>query len=137
MRLARYGALIGGFLVSMGIIMSAKAALAGDVIAWMDINPVGGLIQIAGRAYSAQQTTIDYTLQIQRIGGSGNTTTTQGGKADLHEDKAAVLSTTSVNMQPQDQLAILLTVSRGGEVLATSAIQVGSGPSRTANRTSD
>jgi hypothetical protein len=134
MLLARYGAFIGGFLVSMGIIMSAQAALAGDVIAWMDINPVGGQIQITGRAYSAQQTTIDYTLQIQRIGGSGNTTTKQGGKADLQGDKAAVLSTTSVNMQPQDQLAILLTVSRGGEVLATSAIQVGTGTG--ASRTS-
>ena len=137
MRLARYSALIGGFLISMGIIMSTRAALAGGVIAWMDINPVGGLIQITGRAYSAQQATIDYTLQIQRTGSSGNTTSKQGGKADLQEGKAAVLSTTSVNMQPQDQLAILLTVSRGGEVLATSAIQVGAGSSHTANRTSD
>ena len=134
MRLARYGALIGSFLVSMGIIMSAQAALAGDVIAWMGINPVGGQIQITGRAYSAQQTTVDYALQIQRTGSSGNTTTKQGGKADIQSGRIAVLSTTSVNMQPQDQLAILLTVSRGGEVLSTSAIQVGAGTG--ASRTS-
>ena len=136
MRPTGFGSLIGGFLVSMGIIMNANAAPAGEVIAWMDINPAGGLIQITGRAYSPDETHIDYMLQIQRSGRSGNTTTKQGGGADIQGGRIAALSTTSVNMQPDDQLAILLTVMRGGQVLATSGIQVGAGDHGT-NRTSD
>jgi hypothetical protein len=126
MQYTRNKAWLAALLTFFGMgIATMNAALPGEVIGWMEIVPRDGLLQITGRAYSAQPMAIDYMLQIQRSGRSGNTTSQQGGKATLNAGEAAVLSTTSVNSQSGDQLAILLTIFRDGKVLATSGIHVG------------
>ena len=126
MRYTRNKAWLAALLTSFGMgIATMNATPAGEIIGWMEIVPRGGLLQITGRAYSAQPMAIDYMLQIQRSGRSGNTTSQQGGKATLKAGEAAVLSTTSVNSQSEDQLAVLLTIFRDGKVLATSGIHVG------------
>ncbi len=127
-RRKRGGALawMGLALIGLGI-MTADTAQAGEVVGWMEVNPTDGQVQITGRAWSAEAAKVDYTLQIQRIGRGGNTSTRQGGRADVDPGKVATLSTTSVNIQPQDELAVLLTISSGGQVIATSAIHVGKG----------
>lgn len=124
MRYALWRPLAAVFL-SLGIGMTADAAHSGEVIGWMDIAPSEGQIQITGRAYSPLRTDIDFVLQIERSGRSGKTTTKQGGKATVEAGGTVALSTTSVNMETQDQLAVLLTISRGGDVLSTSGIHVG------------
>jgi hypothetical protein len=122
--------LLASFLAFTGFgIMTMNAAPAGDVVGWMEVTPAGGQLRITGRAFAPDGGSVEYTLQIQRSGRSGNTSTKQGGKAEIQAGEIATLSTTSVNLQPQDQLAVLLTVSRGGQVLATSGIHVG-GPAR-------
>lgn len=125
MKASPRSSLIAAFLVSTGIIMTTNAAPAGQVISWMEINPVDGELQITGRAYTMEAANIDYSLQVQRSGRSGNTTTKQGGKADMQAGRVTVLSTTSINIQPQDQLAVLLTLTSSGQIISTSAIQVG------------
>ena len=121
--------LLASFLAFMGFgIMTMNAASAGEVVGWMEVTPAGGQLRITGRAFAPEGGNVEYTLQIQRSGRSGNTTTKQGGKAEIQAGQVATLSTTSVNLQPQDQLAVLLTLSRGGQVLATSGIHVGNPP---------
>ena len=110
--------------------MALHAGQAGEVVGWMEVAPQGDQLQITGRAWSGTARSIDYSLQIQRTGRSGKTTSKQGGRADLVAGEVAGLSVTTVNIAPQDQLAVLLTISSGGQVLATSGIHVGGGPGR-------
>jgi hypothetical protein len=126
MQTIRHRPALAALIAWMGLgIMTIDAAQAGEVLGWMEVHPEGGQVQITGHAWSAEPAKVDYTLQIQRIGPGGNTTTRQGGKADLEAGKVGTLSTTSVNLQPQAQLAVLLTISSGGQVIATSGIHVG------------
>jgi hypothetical protein len=106
--------------------MQIDGSSAGDVIGWMDINPKGEQIEIAGRAFAHERTDIEYALKVERIGKSGKTATNQSGRAAIAPGEVAKLSTTSVNVGAQDGLSILLTITRGGEIVATSAMQIGS-----------
>src|SRR5262245_50403097 len=80
-------------------IAAMTPASAGDVVGWMEIAPKDGQLQIIGRAWSTQELTVDYLLQIQRMGRSGSSTSKQAGKATLHPGETAILSTSSVSSQ--------------------------------------
>lgn len=105
--------------------MQTSASMAGEVIGWMEINPSAKQIEISGRAYALAETRIEYTLQIERIGRSGKTATRQSGRATIEPGATAKLSTTSVNLGSGDELAILLTLTSGGKVVASSAVHLG------------
>lgn len=109
-----------------GIIMQTQGSGAGEVIGWMQITPAGKQIEISGRAYALEGAHVDYSLQIERTGKSGKTATRQGGRADIEAGEVAKLSTTSVNIGSGDHLAISLTLSSGGKIVSTSAVQLGS-----------
>jgi hypothetical protein len=108
-----------------GVVMSMNAASAGEVIGWMDVKPADRQIGVTARAYAPSEAKIEYELQIERVGRSGKTATKQRGKADIEPGKTAELSTTSVNIGSGDQLAILLTIFSGGNVVSTNALHVG------------
>lgn len=108
-----------------GFMMQTHNAAAGEVVGWMDIRPDGDRIEITGRAYAQQQTDIDYTLKIERQGASGRTATKQSGRAAVQPGEIARLSTTSVNVGVNDGLSLLLTISRAGQVISSSAVHVG------------
>lgn len=118
--------MLAGVIAGLGLgIMTAGSAQTAEVVGWMEVNPAAGQLQITGRAWSADEASIEYTLQIQRVGRGGNTATRQGGKVDVASGKVSILSTTSVNIQPQDQLTVLLTIISNGQVIASSSIQLG------------
>jgi hypothetical protein len=125
MRISILKTLIAIFSIVAGAVMSVNTASAGEVIGWMEINPVERQIAVTARAYAPDEAKIEYELQIERVGRSGKTATKQRGKADLAPGKTAQLSTTSVNIVTGDQLAILLTIFSGGQVVSTSALHVG------------
>ena len=125
MRIGILKTLIAIFSIVAGAVMSTNAASAGEVIGWMEINPVERQIAVTARAYASDEAKIEYELQIERVGRSGKTATKQRGKADLAPGKTAQLSTTSVNIVAGDQLAILLTIFSGGQVVSTNALHVG------------
>ena len=125
MRISILKTLIAIFSIVAGAVMSVNTASAGEVIGWMEINPVERQIAVTARAYAPDEVKIEYELQIERVGRSGKTATKQRGKADLAPGKTAQLSTTSVNIVTGDQLAILLTIFSGGQVVSTSALHVG------------
>jgi hypothetical protein len=125
MRIGMSKSLIAVFSIVAGMVMSMNAASAGEVIGWMEINPADRQIGVTARAYAPSAAKIEYELQIERVGRSGKTATKQRGKADIEPGKVAQLSTTSVNMGSGDELAILLTISSGGQIVATSALHVG------------
>lgn len=108
-----------------GMVMSMNAAFAGDVVGWMDVKPADGQIGVTARAYAPLAAKVEYELRVERVGRSGKTATKQRGKADIEAGKIAELSTTSVNIGSGDELAILLTVFSGGQVVATNALHVG------------
>jgi hypothetical protein len=111
--------------LAAGAVMSINAASAGDVIGWMEVKPADQQIGISGRAYALSDTKIEYELRIERQGRAGKTATNQRGKADLAPGKTAELSTTSVNISSGDEMAILLTIRSGGQIVSTSAVHVG------------
>lgn len=111
--------------LTMGLGMKIGTASAGGVIGWIEVRPEGGLIQITGRATGPEAMKISYTLAIERMGRSGKTATRQSGKADVEAGKIAKLSTTSVNVGAQEELAIILTIEHDGRVVSTSAINAG------------
>lgn len=113
------------FSIVAGAVMTISAASAGDAIGWMEIKPVDRQIGIAARAYALEPARIEFELQIERIGRSGKTASKQHGKADIEPGKIAELSTSSVNIGTDDQLAVLLTISSGGRIISTSALHVG------------
>jgi len=125
MRISILKTLIAIFSIVAGAVMSVNTASAGEVIGWMEINPVERQIAVTARAYAPDEAKIEYELQIERVGRSGKTATKQRGKADLAPGKTAQLSTTSVNIVTGDQLAILLTIFSGGQVVSTNALHVG------------
>lgn len=108
-----------------GMVMSMNAASAEEVVGWMQINPADRQIGITAHAYAPGGAKIEFELRVERIGRSGKTATKQRGKADMQPGKIAELSTTSVNIDSGDQLAILLTISSGGKVVSTNALHVG------------
>ncbi len=121
---------ISNFLIALlamaaGMTMQTDRALAGDVIGWMEIQPSEQQIQISGRAYAFRSGLIEFSLRIERSGPSGKTATKQSGRAQVDPGKVASLSTTSVNIGPGDQLSLLLTIYRDGEIVATNALKVG------------
>ena len=125
MRIGISRAFIAVFSIVAGIVMSINAASAGDVIGWMEVNPVERQIGITARAFALSEAKVEYELQIERVGRSGKTATKQRGKADIEAGKTAQLSTTSVNIASGDRLAILLTIFSGGQVVSTNALHVG------------
>lgn len=125
MRIGIFKAFIAVFSIVAGIVMSINAASAGDVIGWMEVNPVERQIGITARAFALSEAKVEYELQIERVGRSGKTATKQRGKADIEAGKTAQLSTTSVNIASGDRLAILLTIFSGGQVVSTNALHVG------------
>ena len=120
-----FKSLIAVFSILAGMAMTTNAASAGDVIGWMEIKPADRQIGITARAYAPAEAKIEYELQIERVGRSGKTATKQRGKADIEPGKTAQLSTTSVSIGSGDQLAILLTIFSGGQVVSTNALHVG------------
>ena len=125
MRIGIFKAFIAVFSIVAGMVMSINAASAGDVIGWMEVNPVERQIGITARAFALSEAKVEYELQIERVGRSGKTATKQRGKADIEAGKTAQLSTTSVNIASGDRLAILLTIFSGGQVVSTNALHVG------------
>ena len=117
--------LIAGVSILAGMVMSMNAAAAEDVVGWMQVNPADRQIGITAHAYGPDAAKIEFELRVERVGRSGKTATKQSGKADMQPGKIAQLSTTSVNMSAGDQLAILLTITSGGKVVATNALHVG------------
>ena len=125
MRTGIYKSFIAVSSILAGVVMSMNAASAGEVIGWMDVKPADRQIGVTARAYAPSEAKIEYELQIERVGRSGKTATKQRGKADIEPGKTAELSTTSVNIGSGDQLAILLTIFSGGQVVSTNALHVG------------
>ena len=107
-----------------GLLLPANGAAA-DVIGWIDVMPSADRLEIAGRAFGMEPSDIEYTLKVERSGGSGRSATTQSGRIQLEPGKVAKLSATTINLSPQDQLSVLLTIASGGQVLSTSEIRLG------------
>ena len=125
MRIGISKSLIAIFSIMAGMLMGLNAVSAGEVIGWMEVKPAERQIGVTARAYALSETKIEFELKIERVGRSGKTATKQRGKADILPGNIAELSTTSVNIGPGDQMAILLTIFSGGQVVSTNALHVG------------
>jgi hypothetical protein len=125
MRTGIFTLLIAIFSSFTALVMAMNAASADEVIGWMEIKPADRQIGVSARAYSPDASSIEYVLQIERLGRSGKSATKQHGKAEVAPGKIAELSTASVNVGSGDRLAILLTISSGGRIVSTSALHVG------------
>lgn len=114
--------------IALGLMLAGwtmQTDAAADVIGWMDVIPSAGRLEVAGRAFGMEPSNIEYTLKVERNGGSGRSATTQSGRVQLESGKVAKLSTTTINLSPRDALTVVLTIASRGRVVSTSEIRLG------------
>ncbi len=95
-------------------------AHAQSVSAWIELKPVAGrnMVQILGHALALDAAKgIDFTLTLRRKNKGNTSDTRQSGRFDLGASETKVLSSTSINIEPGDDLTIeLKLLDHGAEV---------------------
>jgi hypothetical protein len=96
------------------------AAQAQSPTAWVELKPVAGrnMIQITGHALALDAAGgMDFTLILRRKNKGNSSSTRQSGRFDLAPNETKVLSSTSINLEPGDELTIeLKLLDHGAEV---------------------
>jgi hypothetical protein len=98
----------------------AGAAHAQSPTAWVELKPVAGrnMIQITGYALALEAVGgMDFTLTLRRKNKGNSSSTKQSGRFDLAPNETKVLSSTSINLEPGDELTVeLRLLDHGAEV---------------------
>ena len=88
--------------------------------AWVELKPVAGrnMIQVTGHALALDAVGgMDFTLSLRRKNKGNSSSTKQSGRFDLAPNETKVLSSTSINLEPGDELTIeLKLLDHGAEV---------------------
>jgi hypothetical protein len=115
----RYWRRLAAFTFISGALMTG-AAHSQSASAWIELKPVAGrnMIQVTGHALALDAAGgMDFTLTMRRQNKGGSSSTRQSGRFDLAPNETKVLSSTSINLEPGDELTIeLKLLDHGAEV---------------------
>ncbi len=96
------------------------AVYAQSASAWIELKPVAGrnMIQVVGHALAHDAVGgMDFTLTLRRQNKGNTSSSRQSGHFDLSPGELKNLSSTSINIEPGDELTIeLKLLDRGTEV---------------------
>lgn len=100
------------------------AADAASAIGWIEVQPAQsgpGHVTIRGHAVALTDVAGKFTLQVNRASKGNKSDTSQGGVLNLKAGEAKALSTTTINVTPDDNLTLTLTLlsADGKEVFST------------------
>lgn len=104
-----------------GRVMAADAAA---VIGWVEVQPGPsgpGHVTLRGHVHALKDTAGKFSLQITRTSRGGKSDGKQGGDFNLKAGESRPLSTTTININPDDKLTVQLTITvDGAEVFTTT-----------------
>jgi hypothetical protein len=102
----------------------AMAADSSSAIGWIEILPVSGRdnhITIRGQILALKPVEGKFGLRVKRTSRGNTSDNKQGGQFSAQVGESRVLSTTTINLQPNDHLEIVLTLSvDGAEVFSAT-----------------
>lgn len=107
-------------------------AHAQSASAWLELRPVPGrnIVQITGHALALDTISgLDFSLSLHRRNAGNATTSRQSGHVDLAAGVTKTLSTTSINMEPGDELLIELKLLDHGKEVSSATVSSRTGAS--------
>jgi hypothetical protein len=125
---------LAAFALISGVFTMVEAR-AQSASAWLELKPLPGrdTVQIIGHALAMEAVSgMDFSLSLQRQNKGNTSTSQQSGRVDLAASEPKVLSTTSINMAPGDELTIeLKLMDKGREVSSATITSKSGGAGRT------
>ena len=115
---------LAAFTFIWGALMMG-AAQAQSAFGWLELKPVPGrnLVQITGHALAMEAVSgMDFSLSLRRQNRGNTSATRQSGRFDLAPSELKVLSTTSVNVEPGDELTIELKLLDHGKEVSSATV---------------
>lgn len=106
-----------GLALGLSIMSGGVANSEGRLLAWIDVEVEGHIVQFHAFAQADEAKSVQYSLSVTKQDRGGRANTKQGGKADLSEERGAVkLSSVGVNIEDDTVYKIqLLVTSESGE----------------------
>ena len=102
-----------------------SAATAQSASAWIELKPVSGrnMIEVVGHALASDAVGgMDFTFTLRRQNKGNISNTRQSGRFDLAPGETRNLSSTSVNMEPGDELTIELKLLDHGTEVSSATV---------------
>ncbi len=102
-----------------------SAATAQSASAWIELRPVSGrnMIEVVGHALAGDAVGgMDFTFTLRRQNKGNTSSTRQSGRFDLAPGESKNLSSTSVNIEPGDELTIELKLLDHGAVVSSATL---------------
>ncbi len=101
------------------------SAYAQSASAWLELKPIPGrnMMQITGHAVALDAVSgMNFSLSLRRQNKGNNSTSTQSGRFDLAASESKILSTSSINIEPGDELTIELKLLDNGKEVSSATI---------------
>ncbi len=101
-----------------------SAAHAQSASAWIELKPLSGnVVQVTGHALALDAVKgMHFSLSLRRQNKGNTSSTRQAGRFDLPAGDSKVLSTTSINVEPGDELVIELKVLDHGQEVSSATL---------------
>ena len=102
-----------------------STAHAQSASAWIELKPLPGgrMMQITAHALALDAVKgLDFSLSLRRQNKGNTSSTRQAGRFDLAAGDSKVLSTTSINVESGDELAIELKVLDHGDEVSSATL---------------
>lgn len=107
---------LAGVAGLMAVVASPGAAA--DVQAVIDLDRTSSGVTIVGKATAASAGIYDARMIIEKSGTSGRASTSQGRRLDLSAGQSSDVAQVGLSLQPGDQLAVTVEISRNGEIVS-------------------
>lgn len=109
-------------------VLSMTTAQAQSVLGWIELKPVSGgrNIQVTAHATALGKVSgAEFALSMRRRSGGNQSNTRQTGSVDLAQGESKALSSTTMNIEPGDELTLELKIKDGGVEISSSVIRAG------------
>jgi hypothetical protein len=115
---------LAAFSLISGALMTS-AATAQSASAWIELKPVSGrnMIEVVGHALATDAVGgMDFSFTLRRQNKGNSSSTRQSGRFDLAPGETKNLSSTSINMEPGDELTIELKLLDHGSEVSSATV---------------
>ena len=102
-----------------------STATAQSASAWIELRPVSGrnMIEVVGHALASDAVGgMDFTFTLRRENKGSTSSSRQSGRFDLAPGKSKNLSSTSINIEPGDELTIELKLLDHGTEVSSATV---------------